>query len=170
MRLWTRIKMGVAAFFTILFKGRLPAALQPEARVELPVRPATDDAADRAIQLLALLQREGRLVDFLREDLGSYSDAQIGAAARDVHAGCRRVLERYVALEAILAGREGEAITVGENQPIEPASLHLVGQVVGQPPFRGTLLHPGWRATRVDLPPLAASGRAIVAPAEIELG
>ena len=91
MRLWTRIKMAVAAFFTILFKGRLPAALQPEARVELPVRPATDDAADRAIQLLALLQREGRLVDFLREDLGSYSDAQIGAAARDVHAGavCR---------------------------------------------------------------------------------
>jgi hypothetical protein len=170
MRFWTRITMAVAAFFTILFKGRLPAALQPEARSEVPVRPATDDAADRAIQLLALLQREGRLVDFVCEDLASYSDAQIGAAARDVHAGCRRVLERYIALEAILAGREGEAITVGQNQTIDPASLHLVGRVAGQPPFRGTLLHPGWRAMRVDLPPLAASGRAIVAPAEIEVG
>jgi hypothetical protein len=110
------------------------------------------------------------LVDFLREDLGSYSDAQIGAAARDVHDGCRRVLDRYVAVEAILAGREGEPITVGDNQPIDPASLHLVGQVGAQPPFRGRLLHPGWRAIRVDLPPLAVSGRAIVAPAEIEIG
>ena len=167
MSFWTRIKTAAAAFFTILFTGRLPAALHSEPRVEPP---ATDDAADRAIQLLALLQREGRLVDFLREDLASYADAQIGATARDVHAGCRRVLERYVALEAILAGREGEAITVGHDQPIDPAALRLVGRVAGQPPFRGTLLHAGWRATRVDLPPLAASGRQIVAPAEIELG
>src|SRR5437899_1093764 len=121
MRLWTRIKMAVAAFFTILFKGRLPAALQPEARVELPVRPATDDAADRAIQLLALLQREGRLVDIMREDLGSYSDAQIGAAARDVHASCRRVLERYVALEAILAGGEVAALS------LVPSLLYVAG-------------------------------------------
>jgi uncharacterized protein DUF2760 len=167
MKLWTRLKMAVTAFFTILIKGRLPAAPHSESPAE---RPAADAAADRAIQLLALLQREGRLVDFLREDLASYADAQIGAAVRDVHAGCRRVLERYVALESILAGREGEAITVGQDQPIDPASLHLVGHVAGQPPFRGRLLHSGWRATRVDLPPLAASGRAIVAPAEIELG
>ena len=167
MSFWTRITTAVAAFFTILATGRLPAALDSESPVEPP---ATEAAADRAIQLLALLQREGRLVDFLREDLASYADAQIGAAARDVHAGCRRVLDRYVALEAIVDAREGEAITVGHDQPIDPATLRLVGNVAGQPPFRGRLLHSGWRATRVDLPPLAASGRQIVAPAEIELG
>ena len=125
--------------------------------------------SDRAVQMLALLQREGRFIDFVLEDLAAYSDAQIGAAARDVHAGCHRVLERYVTLEAILPGREGEAVTVGQDQQIDPAAFHLVGNVAGQPPFRGTLLHPGWRASRVQLPPLGTTGRTIVAPAEIEV-
>lgn len=166
---WTRMKLACAAFFTILFKGRLPAALEGGTRGAAPVRPIADESADRAVQILALLQREGRFIDFVREDLATYSDAQIGAAARDVHAGCRRALERYVTLESILPGREGEAVTVGQDQRVDPAALHLVGNVVGQPPFRGTLLHPGWRAARVDLPALSATGRTIVAPAEIEL-
>ena len=120
--------------------------------------------------MLALLQREGRLIDFVLEDLATYSDAQIGAAARDVHAGCRRVLERYVTLESILPGREGESVTVGQDQPIDPAAFHLVGNVAGQPPFRGTLLHPGWRASRVAASAARRpTGRAIVAPAEIEV-
>lgn len=165
---WTRIKLAFAAFFTILFKGRLPSALQTTS-VEPPARTDSDDALNAAVQVLALLQREGRFVDFVREDLATYSDAQIGAASRDVHAGCRRVLERYVTLEAILQGREGEPITVGADQQIDPAALHLVGNVVGQPPFRGTLLHAGWRVVRVSLPPLAASGRTVVAPAEVEV-
>jgi hypothetical protein len=168
MTVRTRIKLAFAAFFTILFRGRLPAALQPTAHAE-PAAQSAADPSDRAIQLLALLQREGRLVDFVREDLTAYSDAQIGVAVRDVHAGCRRVLERYVTLEVILPGREGETVTVGQGAPIDPAALHLVGNVAGQPPFRGTLLHPGWRASRVQLPPLVTTGRTIVAPAEIEL-
>ena len=167
MSVWTRIKLAFAAFFTLLFKGRLPASLQPAARSEPPPVPA--DTHDRAVQMLALLQREGRLIDFFLEDLTAYSDAQIGAAARDVHAGCRRVLERYVTLEAILPGREGEPVTVGQNQQIDPAAFHLVGNVAGQPPFRGTLLHPGWRASRVQLPPLGTTDRTIVTPAQIEL-
>ena len=138
-------------------KAGCPSALQTADRVEAPAPPVPDESPDRAVQVLALLQREGRFIDFVREDLAAYSDAQIGAAARDVHAGCRRVLERYVTLESILAGREGEPITVGQDQKIDPAALHLVGNVTGQPPFRGTLLHPGWRAVRVDLPPLATS-------------
>ena len=169
MTVWTRIKLAFAAFFTILFKGRLPTALQPAARAEAPSQPIAADTHDRAVQMLALLQREGRLIDFVLEDLTAYSDAQIGAAARDVHAGCHRVLERYVTLEAILPGREGEAVTVGQDRQIDPAAFHLVGNVAGQPPFHGTLLHPGWRASRVHLPPLGTTGRAIVAPAEIEL-
>jgi hypothetical protein len=168
MSVWTRIKLAIAAFFTILFKGRLPAALQPSVPTEPPERSITD-TSDRAVQMLALLQREGRLIDFALEDLGAYSDAQIGAAVRDVHAGCHRVFERYLTLEAILAGREGEAVTVGHEQPVDPAAVHLVGNVTGQPPFRGTLLHAGWRVSRIQLPPLGMTGRSIVAPAEIEL-
>ena len=171
MSVWTRIKMAFAAFFSLLFKGRLPAALLPVTVAAAPAQaqPTTTDTSDRAVQMLSLLQREGRFIDFALEDLTTYSDAQIGAAARDVHAGCRRVLERYVTLEAILPGREGEAVTLGQNEQIDPAAFHLVGNVAGQPPFRGTLLHPGWRASRVQLPSLATTGRTIVAPAEIEL-
>ena len=169
MTVWTRIKLAFAAFFTILFKGRLPAALQHAAHAEAPAQPIAAETSDRAVQMLALLQREGRLIDFVLEDLAAYSEAQIGAAARDVHAGCHRVLERYVTLEAILPGREGEAVTVGQDQPIDPVAYHLVGNVAGKPPFRGTLLHPGWRAARVQLPPLGAADRTIVTPAQIEL-
>jgi hypothetical protein len=161
--------MAFAAFFCLLFKGRLPTALLPATAAEVPAQPAAADTSDRAVQMLSLLQREGRFIDFALEDLATYSDAQIGAAARDVHAGCRRVLESYVTLEAILPGREGEAVTLGQNGQIDPAAFHLVGNVAGQPPFRGTLLHPGWRASRVQLPSLATTGRTIVAPAEIEL-
>jgi len=169
MTVWTRIKVAFAAFFSLLFKGRLPAALLPATPAEAPDQPNMAGPSDRAVQMLALLQREGRFIDFALEDLATYSDAQIGAAARDVHAGCRRVLERYVTLEAILPGREGEAVTLGQDQQIDPAAFHLVGNVAGQPPFRGTLLHPGWRASRVQLPSLATTGRTVVAPAEIEL-
>ncbi|PYR34461.1 MAG: DUF2760 domain-containing protein [Acidobacteria bacterium] len=169
MTVWTRIKLAFAAFFTILFNSRLPVAFQPASHAGAPAQPLAADTSDRAIQVLALLQREGRLIDFALEDLAAYSDAQIGAAARDVHAGCHRVLERYVTLEAILPGREGEAVTIGQDQQVDPAAFHLVGNVAGQPPFRGTLLHPGWRASRVQLPPVVTTDRTIVAPAEIEL-
>jgi len=173
MSVWTRIKLAFAAFFTILFKGRLPTALEPVGRPEAPEKPiAAADDSDRAVQMLALLQREGRFVDFVLEDVAAYSDAQVGAAVRDIHAGCRRALDRYVTLQAVIAGREGDAVTVGQDQPFDPASFHLIGNVTGQPPFRGTLLHSGWRVAHVQLPPLppqGTSGRAIVAPAQIEV-
>jgi hypothetical protein len=102
------------------------------------------------------------------EDLSTYGDAQIGAGVRDVHAGCRRALDRYVTLEPILAGREGESITVGS--PIDPAAVHLVGNVTARSPLSGTLLHRGWRVQRIALPPLGdPAARAIVAQAEIEI-
>ena len=173
MSVWTRIKLAFAAFFTIIFKGRLPTALEPVGREEEPPeQPIAADTSDRAVQMLALLQREGRLVDFVLEDVAAYSDAQIGAAVRDIHAGCRRALDRYMTLQAVVAGREGDAVTIGQDQPFDPASYHLVGNVTGQPPFRGTLLHSGWRVSQVQLPPLppqGTSGRTIVAPAQIEV-
>jgi hypothetical protein len=172
---WTRVKLAFAAFFTILFQGRLPAALQstrpaesaaPAAPPAAP--PPAVDGSDRAIQMLALLQRDGRLIDFLMEDLSAYADGQIGAAVRDVHAGCRGVLNRYLSLEPILAGKEGERTSVSPD--LDPASVRLVGNVTGSPPFPGTLLHHGWRASRIELPPLGApGGRSVVAQAEVEV-
>jgi hypothetical protein len=172
MSVWTRIKLAFAAFFTILFRGRLPKGLEPVGRPEAAEQPAAADASDRAVQMLALLQREGRFVDFVLEDVAAYSDAQIGAAVRDIHAGCRRALDRYVRLQPVIAGREGDAVTIGQDQPFDPASFHLLGNVTGQPPFRGTLLHSGWRVAHAQLPPLppqGTSGRTIVAPAQIEV-
>src|SRR5262245_49819064 len=174
---WTRIKLAFAAFFTILFQGRLPAALRDTAPAPAtsttaassssPVPPPIDQV-DRAVQMLALLQRDGRLVDFLMEDLATYSDAQIGAAVRDVHAGCRGVLTRYVTLEPILDGREGDRTNV--SQDIDPSAVRLVGNTTGRPPFAGTLLHRGWRATKLELPALGApAGRRIVGQAEVEI-
>src|SRR5215467_7987902 len=124
MSVWTRIKFAFAAFFTILFKGRLPTALEPVGRSEgPPEQPIAADASDRAFQMLALLQREGRFVDFVLEDLATYSDSQIGAAVRDIHGGCRRALDRYVTLQTVIAGREGDAVTIGPDQ-FDPSSFH----------------------------------------------
>jgi hypothetical protein len=170
--LWTRVKLAFAAFFTILFQGRLPAALQnappatPPAAAAPP--PPVDSQSDRAVQMLALLQRDGRLIDFLMEDVAGYGDAQIGAAVRDVHAGCRGVLTRYVTLEPILPGTEGERMNVSPD--LDPAAVRLLGNVSGRPPFPGTLLHRGWRAAKIELPPLGApASRSVVAQAEVEV-
>jgi len=171
---WSRLKLAFAAFFTILFKSRLPASLDKAtpASTATPAAqataPAATDTGDRAVQLLALLQRDGRLVDFLMEDIASYTDAQIGAAVRDVHGGCRKVLDRYFTFESVAAGQEGQSTTV--TDPIDPAAIRLLGNTSGRPPIRGTLLHRGWRASRVELPPLGAAGsRRVVAQAEIEV-
>ena len=118
--------------------------------------------------MLALLQRDGRLVDFLMEDLSGYPDEQVGAAVRDIHSNCRRALARYVTVESILDGQEGGPVTVSDG--LDPAEVRLVGNVAGRPPFQGTLLHKGWRVTHVSLPPLGeGAGRAVVAQAEVEV-
>ena len=129
-------------------------------------RPAAD-SIDRAIQILALLQRDGRLVDFLMEDLSAYPDAQIGAAARDVHAGCRSALQRYLTLAPVIEDDEGRTVTV--DRDMDPAAVKVVGNVAGSPPYRGVMRHRGWDARRVELPPLPASARTVLAPAEVEV-
>jgi hypothetical protein len=132
-----------------------------------PEKPAVE-SVDRALQMLALLQRDGRLIDFFSEDITPYEDAQIGAAVRDVHENCRKVLEHYLRLEPILAGEEGRPVTVESD--FDPAEIKLIGNVTGKLPLRGLLRHSGWRAKDVHLPPLpAATGRSVIAPAEIEV-
>lgn len=122
-----------------------------------------------AIQLLAVLQREGRLVDFLTEDLSLYSDDQIGAAVRSIHLGCRQALTEYLDLRPILDETEGGEVIVPPD--FDPKAIRLTGNVVGNPPFKGTLRHHGWRAVSVRLPQAKKYSEKdwIVAPAEVEI-
>jgi hypothetical protein len=144
-----------------------PAAEPPKKKAEpAPVlREATPDAA---LQLLSLLQREGRFVDFLEEDVGSFSDAQIGAAARVVHEGCKKALREHVPLEPVRAEDEGAKLTLEKG--FDAKSIRVTGHVTGEPPFHGTLAHRGWRAIEVKLPRMAEGHDArVIAPAEVEL-
>ena len=147
-----------------------PVAVAPVAAPQPPAIPATPKTADTtaALQLLSLLQREARLVDFVQEDIATYSDAEIGAAARVVHEGCRKVLREHVSLTPVRAENEGSRLTLPAG--FDASALRLTGNVVGQAPFTGTLTHRGWRATEVRLPQLAEGHDAqIVAQAEVEL-
>jgi hypothetical protein len=167
-----RLKYAFRTFFSILDYSRIPddvvaAMVKPREEIPKPVAPSAIDTADRATQVLALLQRDGRLVDFLMEELDAYPDAQVGAAVRDVHAGCRQCLSRYLTLSPVLDDEEGRPVTI--ERDADPARIKLVGNVVGQPPFRGVLRHRGWDATRITLPPLPETGRSVIAPAEVEI-
>jgi hypothetical protein len=123
---------------------------------------------DGALGLMALLQREGRLIDFLREGLDDYEDEDIGAAVRDIHRGCKKVLDDHFTLEAVMPGEEEDEVTVPKG--FDPSEIRLIGEVSGDPPFKGTLRHAGLRATKVDLPKLSAGvDRTVIAPAEVEL-
>ena len=146
----------------------LPAAedVTPKPPAPLPAPPKPSPTA--AVQLLALLQREGRLIDFLQEEIESYSDAQIGAAVRTIHQGCRKALAEHLALEPVIPEQEGSEITVPEG--FDPSTVRLTGNVLGRPPFKGVLRHPGWRTARVELPAQPpGQDLTIVTPAEVEL-
>jgi hypothetical protein len=121
-----------------------------------------------ALQLLALLQREGRFLDFLEEDVTSFSDADVGAAARVVHQGCRKAIRDHATLAPVRREEEGAKVTVEKGTP--PSEVKLVGNVAGEPPFTGRLLHKGWRVDGLSLPHAVKGHDArIVAPAEVEL-
>ena len=136
-----------------------------------PAAPKIDKAAlhrEGALALLALFQREGRLVDFLREDIETYDDSDIGAAVRDIHRGCRKVLEDHLEIEAVMPGDEDDAVTIPKG--FDAQEVKLIGQVDGEPPFKGVLKHHGWRATKVNLPTLSDGiDRSVLAAAEVEL-
>ena len=139
----------------------------PPGRVK-PAEPSVSAEAG-AVQMLAILQRQGRLIDFLQEDLSLYDDAQIGAAVRTIHEGCRQALAEHVKVEPIYNEAEGSTVTV---QPgFDTRAIRLTGDVAGEPPFRGELRHRGWRVARIDLPRQAQSQdkELIVAAAEVEV-
>jgi hypothetical protein len=185
-----RIGLAFRAFFKILFNAEVAAAISDvlsgkqlishgdeRAAAPSPARVAESKPAaarpaptrSEAITLLAALQREARLVDIVKEPLTDYSDAQIGAAARDVLRDCGNVLERFFALRPIEDRQEGATFEVPAG--FDAGCIRLTGNVQGEPPFVGTLAHHGWQATRCEVPQWIGSEAAqrIVAPVEVEL-
>jgi hypothetical protein len=120
------------------------------------------------LRLLALLQREGRLLDFLLEDIQGAADEQIGAGVRELHRKAQAVVKDHLVLEPVLAKNEGETVEV--PAPFDPSAIRLTGNVTGQPPFRGVLQHHGWRVKNYTLPaPPEGQDQFVLAPAEVEL-
>ena len=180
-----RLLLAFRCFFNILFHGALSAETLTElnlmSRAASPAKSAVSAAkaaapapappsaktSDGALQILGILQRDSRLVDFLMEDIASYSDDQIGAAVRELHDQCRDSVARYVTLQPVIDGVEG---TFAKAPSSDPNLVKFVGNVPAKPPSGGSLRHKGWRAAKVDLPPLpSGQDPNIIAPAEIEI-
>jgi len=178
-----RILLAIRVFFGTLFSGATarrveqalsgpepaekpgPKAKQPASKPAAPKPPARSEA----LTLLAALQREARFVDFIKEPLDGYADAQIGAVVRDVHRDCAAVIERMFALKPILTDEEGARVTVPAG--FETARYHLTGNVTGEPPYEGQMVHHGWKAAKCELPTWSGSPKAakVVAAVEVEL-
>lgn len=176
----TRLRAGEALAADVApreIRVEVPVEKIVEVRVEVPVETIVEVPVEQrvevptdtaALQLLGLLQREARFVDFIQEDVAPYTDAEIGAAARVVHEGCRKVLREHFAIQPVRTEAEGSRITL---QPgFDATAVRLTGNVVGQAPFTGTLGHRGWQVTSVKLPQLTDTAAAhVIAQAEVEL-
>jgi len=148
--------------------------------IGLPVTPTTvippaptiktiEKPSGAPLRLLAILQTESRFLDFLLEDIAPFEDAQIGQAVRDIHRKAQAVLKQHLVLEPIVAGSEGDTVTVPVG--FDPSAIRVLGNVTGKPPFTGQVQHPGWRVRELKLTPLApGQDEFIVQPAEVHLG
>lgn len=172
--------LGVAirAFFKSLFDADVSARVEQALLGKTPALPPAAPAPapkpiaptrSEALSLLAVLQREGRLVDFLKENLSGYTDAQIGAAVRDVHRDCAAVLDRLFALRPVRNEAEGASLEIPAG--FDAGRVRLTGNVAGGGPYRGSLRHAGWEATRCEVPAWSGSAEAakVIAPAEVEV-
>jgi Domain of unknown function (DUF2760) len=157
----------VAIVLLVATRGRGARLVEPTAG---PAEDASGESSGASgLRLLAALQEEARLIDFVREDLDGYSDAQVGAAARGIHAALRRAVEDRLTVEAILEGDDGDVVEVPAD--FEPGLIRVTGNPAGEPPYRGVLRHGGWRAAQVRLPVATpGSDPTILAPAEVEVG
>lgn len=184
----SRLSLAFKSFFALLFGGKLPDDVVTELglmrRVMTTPAPAPSaakpaaapappaDPNDGAVALLALLQREARLVDFLMEDIGAYGDAQVGAAVRAVHEGSRKAIERHFELSPVVDGVEGAVTTLKAAglKPGDTARLKLLGNVPADGNVEsGILQHRGWMAKKADIPKPVKGAERVIAPAEIEV-
>jgi hypothetical protein len=184
---FTRLWLAIVCAFRVVFDASLAARVQralaggaetselpPALAVTKPAAtkseppPASVPNHDSALALLSLFQREGRLVDFLMQEIESFKDADIGAATRVVHSGCRKSLLGHFDVVRIRTEAEGSSVVVPEG--FDGQSVKLVGNVRGTAPYRGVLRHGGWRANGVRLPEkVAGYDASIIVPAEVEL-
>jgi hypothetical protein len=165
---WDRVKLAWRVLINAQFANNVVDALNKAeaARTKAALPPERVHAS--ALTLLAAFQRDGRLVDFLQQEVAGFSDEEIGAAARFVHAGCRKAFRQFFAISPATTGTEGEPITVPAG--FDAQRIRLTGNVSGQPPFKGTLKHHGWVAAEVRMPKISdALDPRIIAPAEVEL-
>lgn len=167
----TSLVLALLATGLALFTGAKRAPKAPPAPAAVaPPAPAAHQAEAEIVAFFALLQEKGRFVDFLMDDVTAYDDAQVGAAARVVHQGCREVLREYFTITPVAAAAEGSRVTVPAGYA--PDEYRLLGKISGEPPFSGTLIHKGWKTESVKLPRIVQSdGRRLpgIAPAEVEL-
>jgi len=150
--------------------GKLSSLLaKPSA--EKPATPKVlrpEKAHASGLFVLSVLQQDGRLIDFLQQDVTGFSDEEVGTAARVVHGGCRKALQRLVAVERVMKEEEGATVTVAPG--FDPNRVRLTGNVTGQPPYKGSLKHHGWVASNLQFPALTESvDYRVLAPAEVEL-
>lgn len=163
---FTRLSMAFKMIFSGSYTQSLlnPVSSEPEApKVEIK-----ENNQDSALQLLALLQKEGRLIDFINEDVTPFSDDQVAAAARVVHQGVKKALSEHVTFTPVSSVQEGEQVTLAADYA--RSEWQVTGNVSGEPPFNGTLIHKGWKVTDIKLPAVVAgTDLNIVAAAEVEL-
>lgn len=160
-RIWLAIRSSLRTLRNREFADKISNLLEP--KDQGPPKPS-----GVPLRLLALLQREGRLLDFLLEDISAYPDAQIGAAVRDIHRHCQAAVKEHLVLEPVLPQPENAMVDVPVG--FDPSAIRLVGNVTGQPPFKGTLQHHGWRVKEIKLAaPPEGQDELVVMPAEVEL-
>jgi len=167
------LALGLVVLVTILAR-RAPRAETGRAAAEaarpIPAPPPGNQAEAEIVSFLATLQAKGRLIDFLMDDINAYGDAQVGAAARVVHAGCKAVLDEHFRIHPVREGAEGSRVEVPADYPAD--EYRLLGKVSGQAPFSGVLVHHGWKTDSVKLPTIlrgSADRLPAIAPAEVEL-
>jgi len=149
------------------FGAKLTAILAgAELKAIEPPKPAKPDGT--ALRMLVLLQAEARLVDFLMEDLGGAGDAQVGQAVREIHKKAQAALKRHAVIETVLPGKEDDKVTVPKG--FDPSAVRVVGNVTGEPPFTGTINHPGWRVKELKLTkPPEGTDEFVLHPAEVQV-
>ena len=178
---WRRLGLAFGVFFRVLFDARYaselsgPLPLEPAGSPSVPepgpgaTAPSPGaDGSEGALVLLSLLQGEGRFVDFVQQDIAAFGDAEVGAVARMVHGGCRKVLGAHLQIESIRAEDEGQRVALEPG--FDASRVKLTGNVGGGGRLNGVLRHRGWQATEVRLPTVVdPAGARVLCPAEVEL-
>lgn len=174
-----RLELALRTFFWIFFNKRFAKKIEtffvespvsePDEKVVVTEKITVTPKRSEAVQIIGMLQREGRLVDFLKEPIDSYTDSQIGAAVRDIHRDCAAVLDRVFSIEPLVNENEGNPLTV--HSGFDPEEYRLTGNLTGNPPYNGILRHHGWCAKKVELPVWNGNSETanVIAAVEVEL-